>query len=139
MLVLELNYGLRHTKLPQRELEKEETSLMPKQQSSHWHGRSQGRPGGPTLSISLLAWRLRLLKNILLLSKCISSIVVSRVAALFPTMPLKAKNVHFRLKKKANNIHLMEQSLERSKSGGWRDALYVRLLLFQLKGLSLNL
>lgn len=46
-----------------------------------------------TLSINLLAWRLKLLKNIFLLSKCISSIVVNNVVALFPTMPLKAKNI----------------------------------------------
>lgn len=46
-----------------------------------------------TLSINLLAWRLKLLKNIFLLSKCISSMVVNNVVALFPTMPLKAKNI----------------------------------------------
>lgn len=46
-----------------------------------------------TLSINLLAWRLKLLKNIFLLSKCISSMVVNNVAALFPTMPLKAKDI----------------------------------------------
>lgn len=46
-----------------------------------------------TLSINLLAWRLKLLKNIFLLSKCISSMVVNNVVALFPIMPLKAKNI----------------------------------------------
>lgn len=46
-----------------------------------------------TLSINLLAWRLKLLKNIFLLSKCISSMVVNNVVVLFPIMPLKAKNI----------------------------------------------
>lgn len=43
---------------------------------------------GLTLSMSLLAWRLRLLKNIFLLRTCISSMVIRRAATLVPTMAL---------------------------------------------------
>lgn len=46
-----------------------------------------------TLSMSLLAWRLRLLKNIFLLSTCISSIVMSRETAPVPTMELDQEQI----------------------------------------------
>lgn len=44
-----------------------------------------------TLSMSRLACRLRLLKNIFLLRTCISSIVINKDAKLVPMIPLRAK------------------------------------------------
>lgn len=91
----------------------------------------------PTLSISLLAWRLKLLKNIFLLSKCISSTVDSRVAALFPTMPLKAKNIHSS-EKKAAQFSSRSTMLQADLDLEAGDTQCVRLQVFKLEGLSFN-
>ena len=74
-----------------------------------------------------------------LLSKCISSMVVNRVVALFPTMPLKAKNISS-CKTEANTILFTEyNALKKDLDSETREVVQGKSACFEPQNLSLNL